>query len=360
MAPIPEPVIPDAIASAYDVAGELPLTFSPRGDSPEARDVGRLCQLLKDDAEWVQASLRSHGALRFRGFAVEDAGDFERIARAIDDDLKRDYLGTSPRDLVTDYVFNASELPDFFPIPQHCEMSFCANPPRRVFFSCLVEPASGGGETPLCDFRRVWADLDPDVRARFEEKGMRHVRNYAAPDAGESSDPTQLKPWPDMFETTDHAAVEEKCRAEGFDPVWVDGNALRLISTQPIMRPHPETGEPVWHNHLTTFHRSTAEAELRRVAEYRPTERQKGLQHIAGQLAERQADTPPEELGMHTTHEDGSEIDPADVEHVRDVVWRHMVIEPWKHGDVVAIDNHSTSHGRLPYEGDRAVVVCWA
>ena len=49
-------------------------------------------------------------------------------------------------------------------------MSFCANPPRRVFFCCTVEPADGGGETPLCDFRAVWRDLDPDVRrTRYQE-----------------------------------------------------------------------------------------------------------------------------------------------------------------------------------------------
>lgn len=351
---------PPSIDALYRLDGDLPLTISPRDGRQGASDPGRLCQVLKDEATWVQAALTHHGAIRFRGFEVADAHDFERVARAIDDDLKRDYLGTSPRDLVTDYVFNASELPDFYPIPQHCEMSFCANPPRRVFFSCLVEPAEGGGETPLCDFRRVWADLDEDVRARFEERGLRHVRNYAAPGAPESPDPTQLKPWPDMFGTEDHAVVEARSRAEGFEPVWVDGEALRLISTQPVVRSHPTTGEPVWHNHLTTFHRSTAEAELRRVAAYRPSDRHRGLASMAAGIAERLAETPSDELGMHTTHLDGGEIDDADVEHVRDVVWRHMVIEPWKRGDIVAIDNHSTSHGRLPYEGDRTVVVCWA
>lgn len=354
------PAPPAAIGALYEVGGDLPLTLSPRSDSPEAGSVTRLCQALKDEAEWVQAALRAHGALRFRGFDVRDPHDFERVARAVDDDLKRDYLGTSPRDLVTEYVFNASELPDFYPIPQHAEMSFCANPPRRVFFSCMVEPAPGGGETPLCDFRKVWNDLDPGVRERFERKGMRHVRNYAAANDVASTDPTQLKPWPDMFGTTDHAVVEAMSRAEGFEPVWIGGEALRLVSTQPVMRAHPETGEPVWHNHLTTFHRSTAEAELRRVAQYRPTERHLGLAAMAAGLAAKNADADPETLGMHTTHADGSEIDAADVEHVRDVIWHHMVIEPWKLGDVVAIDNHSTSHGRLPYEGQRSVVVCWA
>jgi hypothetical protein len=82
--------------------------------------------------------------LLLRGFDVEKARDFERVSRVIDPELQNEYLGTSPRDGLMDYVFNASELPDFFPIPQHCEMSFCARPPRRVFFCCLTEPAVGG------------------------------------------------------------------------------------------------------------------------------------------------------------------------------------------------------------------------
>jgi hypothetical protein len=350
----------DVSAAGYEITGELPLDIRPGNGDEGAQDVGRLCQWLKDESEWVQSQLTQHGALRFRGFDVKGPEDFERIARAVDDDLKNNYLGTSPRDAVTDYVFNASELPDFYPIPQHCEMSFCAHPPRRVFFSCLTEPAEGGGETPLCDFRNVWSDLDKEVRERFAANGLRIVRNYAGPGDDEENDPTQLKPWPEMFETSDRADVEAQCREEGFEPVWLAGDRLRLVSTQPVERDHPTTGEPVWHNHMTTFHVSTAEAELRRVAELRPDDRHRGLAKLAATLDERLRALPSDERGMHCTYLDGSEIPDADVEHVRDVIWRHMVIEPWRLGDVIAIDNHSTSHGRLPYEGDRRVVVCWA
>lgn len=350
----------DPMKAPYQLGGDLPLDVMPRGGTDSERDVGALCQWLKSEASAVQALLARHGALRFRGFDVQGPEDFERIARAVDPELKNDYLGTSPRDAVTDHVFNASELPDFFPIPQHCEMSFCADPPRRLFFCCLVEPEAGGGETPLCDFRQVHADLDPAVRQRFEQGGLRIVRNYAGPGQQDASDPTQLKPWPDMFHTTDRAEVDARCRSEGFETEWLAGDALRIWSTQPVTRVHPETGETAWHNHVTTFHVSTAEAELRRVAKYRPTERHRGLAQMAAQLEERLRSKPSEEQGMHTLHLDGSEIRDEDLEHVRDVVWRHMVIEPWKLGDVVAIDNHSVSHGRLPYEGERRVVVCWA
>jgi len=343
----------------YTISGDLPLQIEPASSDDEARSVERLCKRLEQGAEWVQEALTRHGALRFRDFSVTSPLDFERVARAIDPELGNDYLGTSPRDRVTDYVFNASELPDYYPIPQHCEMSFCATPPRRVFFNCQVEPAPGGGETPLCDFRRVWQELDPVVRDRFVEKGLRIVRNYGPPGQA-SDDPTQLKPWDEMFLTRDRAEVERQCEREGFEAIWLDGDGLRLVSTQPVYRDHPVTGERVWHNHLTTFHVGAPAAELRRIARMRPSERHRGLVAMAEQLEARLRERAPDERGMHTTHRDGSEIDEHDVEAVRDAVWKHLVVDPWKYGDVVAIDNHSVSHGRLPYEGERSVVVCWA
>ena len=349
-----------ARAIPYELSGDLPLTLSPRSEGPRARDLGALCDWLRENRAWVGARLTEHGALRFRGFAVDGAEDFERLARAVDDDLANEYLGTSPRDALTDYVFNASDLPDFYPIPQHCEMSFCARPPRRVFFCCLEEPATGSGETPLCDFRKVWGDLDPGLRDRFLERGLRHVRNYVGPGGGRDDDPTMLKPWNEMFLTTDREQVEEKCRQEGFEATWFENDGLRLVSTQPVMREHPLTGEPAWHNHLTTFHVSTAAAELRRIARLRPTDRHRGLHRIASELETKLRAQPSNERSMHSTHRDGNEIADADVGAVRDVVWRHMVISPWQRGDVVAIDNHSVSHGRLPYEGRRHVTVCWA
>jgi hypothetical protein len=69
---------------------------------------------------------------------------------------------------------------------------------------------------------------------------------------------------------------------------------------------------------------------------------------------------PGKDQSMHRTHEDGSEIDDTDIEAVRDAVWRHLVVTPWQRGDILALDNHSTSHGRLPYEGPRPIAVCWA
>lgn len=349
--------IPYELTTLDGAKDGLPLVIRPAGDP----SLDRLCAWLRSNPAWVQELLARHGAILFRGFAVGSPADFERLARAIDDDLKNEYLGTSPRDALTGYVFSASELPPVYPIPQHCEMSFVKEPPRRVFFCCLLEPQPGGGETPLVDFRKVWRDLDPAVRRRFEDGGIRIVRNYAGPSGGSAFDLWKLKRWDEMFLTTDRAVVEAKCREQGFEPVWTENDGLRLISTQPVFRDHPVTGERVWHNHVTTFHLSAAPGEYRHIYDLRPSWKNFALLQFARamvvlQRATRSAD----EQSMHCTHEDGREIPDADLEHVRDVIWRHLAVYAWKLGDVVAVDNHSVAHGRLPYAGPRKVAVCWA
>jgi alpha-ketoglutarate-dependent taurine dioxygenase len=335
----------------------VPLVIEARRD----RAAPQLCAWIAAHHVSIHEQLQLHGAILFRGFAVNDPPTFERVARAIDDDLKNEYLGTSPRNGLTDYVFTASELPAFYPIPQHCEMSFIAQPPRRLFFCCLVPPAEGCGETPLADFRKVLRDLDPALVRRFEERGLRIVRNYSGPEGGGRFDLWKLKRWDEMFLTSDRAVVEAKCRAEGFEPTWTAGGGLRLLSTQPVTRTHPVTGERVWHNHVTTFHLSAAPGEYRRIYARRPTVRNWFFWQLARVLTVVQKRTKArDELAMHCTYGDGSEIPEADMETLREVIWKHMIVIPWRRGDVLAIDNYAVSHGRLPYQGPRRIAVCWA
>ncbi len=350
------PPAPDYRVATHGHGG-LPLFVEANGQP----DVERLCGWLRDQPEWIEQTLTEHGALLFRGFDVTEPSAFERVARAVDDDLKKEYLGTSPRDALTEYVFSASELPGFYPIPQHCEMTFIANPPRRVFFCCLVEPEQGSGETPLADFRKVYRDLDPAVRERFEKGGIRIVRNYAGPEGSGKLDPWKLKRWDEMFQTADRTVVEAKCHEQGFDASWGPRSTLRLVSTQPAVRRHPVTGEPVWHNHSQVFHLSAAPGEYARIYELRPRLRHWLTWRLSQILVDVQRRTrEPDAQSMHCTYMDGTEIAGSDMEAVREAIWKNLVITPWRRGDIVAIDNHSVAHGRLPYRGPRQIAVCWA
>ena len=352
-----EPTLAKSRSLDYRMQGELPLVVHADG----RRSVQALIGWLEAESDRARHLLTKHGAILFRGFDVREPGDFERIARSIDDDLKNEYLGLSPRNALTDYVFTASEIPSWFPIPEHNEMSFVANPPRSLFFWCREAPAPATGETPLVDMRRVYEDLDPGVRERFETLGIRIIRNYRAPGKEKPWEFGQLKPWVDMFQTTDRTVVEAKCMRESFSPVWGEDGSLKLLSFQPAVKSHPKTGEKVWFNHAAVFHPSVGEGELRRVFLLRPSIRSlvAFLGGIAHTRVERRLRN-PESLPMHCTFGDGSPIPDADMESVRTAIWKNLVITPWLETDVLAIDNDAVGHGRLPFYGRRMIAVAWA
>lgn len=330
----------------------LPLVISATNPS-----VDGLLDWMSERQEELSRQLSEHGAILFRGFDAAEPESFERVARAIAPNLGKEYLGTSPRDAVREHVFHASELPGYYPIPQHCEMTFTKTPPTRLFFGCAVAPRRHG-ETPLCDFRQMYEDLDPGVRERFESRGVRIIRNYGAPD--ERGGLWQLKRWHEMFGTRDKDAVTAKAESEGFTVLWL-GDKLRLTSQHPASRVHPETGRRAWFNHAQVFHLGAAAGEYRRIVALRPSPKNLLWWGVAASFGAAQRLTQdPESLTLHCTYGDGQEIPRADMEAVRDAIWRNLVHIPWQRGDVVAIDNGAVAHGRLPYRGPREILVCWS
>jgi hypothetical protein len=348
----------DVRVKFIDETKKLPLVVTPAGSDKSS---AFLEKWNVENRAWLLEKITEHGAILFRGFTVDTPKKFESIARSVQSDLKNNYLGTSPRNGLTEYVFSASELPDYYPIPQHCEMSFTVNPPSRLFFCCLQPVEGEGGETPLVDFRTVYKEMNPEIRDRFISKGIRIIRNYCGPEGGSKFDLWNLKRWDEMFLTTDRKAIEEACRENAFDFKWKPNNILQLTSEQPATIKHPVTGEPVWFNHSQVFHLSTAPAEFRRIAKRQSSLRFWFLYMFSkAAVFFKRSFTSTEDQALHCTHADGTQISDSDLEHVRDVIWKNMTIYKWERGDVVAIDNFSIAHGRMPYKGPRTVVVCWA
>ncbi|MFN8295967.1 MAG: TauD/TfdA family dioxygenase [Chitinophagales bacterium] len=339
----------------FSESTKLPLVVSPEnGDSSRQN----LIQWIIENKPTVEEKLTESGAVLFSGFDIKTPEDFESIAKAVDNDLKDDYMGTSPRDKKSGFVFSASELPGHYPIMQHCEMSFLPSAPRRLFFYCHIEPEYGG-ETPVCDFRKVYQDLDPKIREEFERKGVKHIRNYSSPE-DKSRSGFQLKSWLDMFHTTDKAIIEKKCAENDIICEWKENDGLRLTNKSDAVKVHPKTGEKVWFNHTQVFHVSAAAAEYHKIHK-----RQKRWETFKySMLLElmtwyKKLTKNPNDQSMHVTFGDDSPIPDDYVEHIEDVIWKNMVIQPWKKGDIICIDNFSTSHGRLPYYGPREIMVCW-
>jgi alpha-ketoglutarate-dependent taurine dioxygenase len=238
-------------------------------------------------------------------------------------------------------------------------MSFLNNPPRKIFFYCQIAPQVGG-ETPIVDFRKVYAQLKPEIRAEFERKGIKIIRNYNGPQTKSSFDFWKLKRWDEMFMTTDRPTIEKICAENNFILSWHDNDKLRLISEQPAVRAHPQTGQKAWYNHSQVFHLDSAAIEYSKIAQRQKTWRSRFYATLTQLMTFLKKNTQKaENQALHCTFLDGSEISKAYMQHLEDVIWQNMIFFQWQKGDVIALDNFSMAHGRMPYEGPREILVAW-
>lgn len=340
-------------------AQQLPLIIEPNSNGKSKPE---LLQWLNANKESFTKKFHQHGAVLFRGFEIDTPKDFEDVSLLVDPRLKNDYYGTSPRNIVKDttYIFTASELPGYYPIPQHCEMTYVKHPPISIFFYCHVEPEYGG-ESPLCNFRKVYADLDPKIRNEFDTKEIVTVRNYSSIENTSRFNLFELKKWNEIFHTTDKEEVEKQCREQEIEFEWKETGNLRLLHRTLATIKHPQTGETVWFNHSQVFHPASAPVEYKFI--HNRQHRAKTLFWkllISAMVKIKSLTTQPIDQSMNVLFGDGTPVPDSYMEHIEETIWKNLVIIPWKKGDVIALDNFSTSHGRLPYEGKRQILVCWS
>ena len=274
----------------------------------------------------VEEKLFEHGALFFRGFAVATAEQFQGAAKAAFAELLDYRERAAPRHEVSANVYTSTEFPPDQRIPLHHEMSYSHNWPAKLAFFC-VEPAPEGGRTPLADDRRVIHLLDPEVKRPLLERRVMYVRNF-----GGGVDFA----WQEAFQTSSRERVEEYCRRAHMEVEWLGGDRLRTRAVRQVTAAHPRSGETVWFNHAHLFHSSSLDPAVREA--------------LLAQFA-------PDELPRNALYGDGSPIEDAVVEHVREVYERAAVRFTWQVGDVLLIDNFLVSHGRERFRGPRRILV---
>lgn len=94
---------------------KIPVVIRPLKDD----SVEFLVKYVKENRNFILKQYQEHGAVLFRGFKVTKPQDFEDVIVLLSPNLGNDYLGTSPRTMLTKYTFTSTELPPIYPIPQH-------------------------------------------------------------------------------------------------------------------------------------------------------------------------------------------------------------------------------------------------
>lgn len=299
--------------------GALPLLIEPEADDID------LFAWARENQSLLQQRVLEHGGILFRGFNLGSVELFEEFARILCRELFNEN-GEHPRESVSGEVYTPVFFPPRKQLLWHNENSFNHRWPGKILF-CCVKPAETGGETPVVDSREVFRRLDPKLREPFVEKGVMYVRNYGT---GAGLD------WQTVFQTSDRAEVEERCRANRMQLEWKPGNLLRTSCVRPAVVPHAETGELCWFNQAQHWHVACLDDETR-----------ESVQALFGEA----------DLPRSCYYGDGTPIEDSVMHEILAVYRELEVCFPWQAGDVIALDNVLAAHGRNAFTGERKLLV---
>ena len=104
--------------------------------------------------------------------------------------------------------------------------------------------------------------------------------------------------------------------------------------TLPAFRPHPITGKEVWFNQALSHHAS----------------------YLKVHPNFKDLDIRDDQYPFHTCYGDGTEFEPALLQHIREVSWSCARGYRWRTGDVLVLDNFAVMHSRLSFTGERRMV----
>lgn len=301
----------------------LPLRIQPAAEGVD------LISWAAKNHEHIRAKLIEHGGIQFRGFGIGSAAELESFVQTIAGEAIEYGHRVTKRTQVSGNIYTSTDHPPSLRLGLHNETSYTRTWPMKIAFLCMKK-APQGGETPIADSRKILARVPEPIRRRFQEKKLMYLRN--------SGNAIELS-WQETFQTDERAKVEEYCRAHGFDFEWRPDGQVRTRQVCQAVATHPVTGEQVWFNQAHLFHSSC----------YQPGVRERMFK-----------DTPEEDLPMNVFYGDGSPIDPNDLKAIQEAMDEVMIVFPWEEGDILLLDNMLTAHGRMPFQGERKVVVAMA
>jgi alpha-ketoglutarate-dependent taurine dioxygenase len=297
----------------------LPLIIEPAAEQVD------LAEWAGNNREYLEQKLQHHGGILFRGFSLATPAEFERVAAAIYRQIYAEY-GDLPREGVAGKIYTSTPYPEEKSILYHNEGSHTSRFPSYISFFCMLA-ATQGGCSPIVDGRRVYQQLSPVVRERFERLGLLYVRNF--------SDGLDVS-WQRFFQTEDRAVVEAAGLQQGFQCEWVSDHHLRIRQKCRGVVRHPRTGEMSFFNQVQLHHVHCLDPEVGQ-----------SLLSIFKS----------EDLPRHVYYGDGTSIEDAVMDHIGELYEINAVRFEWQPGDVVTLDNLITAHGRDPFRGPRKIVV---
>ena len=288
----------------------------------------QLGSYIEKNKPFIYEKLHEVGAILFRGFNINSSSDFEEVVKFFDKGLKNYIGGDSPRDKISEKIYTSTNYPPEATISMHHEKSYSNNYPRYIYFFCEI-PSTIGGETPILDSRKIYNLLDKTIINNFTEKKLKYIMNlHNGLGFGKS--------WQEAFEVNDKEQLEKILDDLGLTYFWKPDS---LLCVEEIVSPiihHPVTGETIFFSQAHQWHPSSLGAEV---------------------LSAMKTIIPEENFFHNCTYGDNSKIDIEDLDQIRQIIKSQQKTFQWKKGDFLMLDNIISMHGRMPFQGERKILV---
>jgi alpha-ketoglutarate-dependent taurine dioxygenase len=315
--------------------GELPLVIEPK----KSTTIDAFLDLLKHNNEFFRKSLLKHGGLLFRNFPITNEQDFGALIKTLNVGPFMNYIGgDSPRNKICEGIYTSTEAPPYIKIPLHNEFSFVNKYPKHIFFYCHIAPEKNG-ETIIGDARKIYQKMDPSVREKFKNKGLKYTSRYFYKnDFMRFITRNSHKTWINVFETHNKNEVERLCHENDFLFKWNKNDWLEVSQVRPATIKHPLTQDSIWFNqaHLYDFN-----------PKFLGWWRYLGVKLVYSRKYTKLHDV---------SFADESSIPRQDLYHVMDVLDANTIAFPWQKGDVLVLDNILSMHGRATFSGKRRIL----
>jgi hypothetical protein len=310
-------------------------------ENPGNLDFNFLKGWLANNKSCIDSAFVNHGGVLFRNFKLT-ADDFKIAADLMAPSPTLKYTaGISPRTEFQDGIYLATTLPNKALIQQHSEMSYLPKFPKKAFFHCDI-PAASGGETPVCSTRVFMKKLDSRIFKKFAKLGVMYIRNFGNLEGM----PGGFR-WQDAYETEDRRKVEEFCRKNNIIFEWAGESDLITKFIGKGVANHSVTGEVLWHNHCHIFNHYSEKPA-------RPAPFLQAMKPIySAEVYQKLLQAPVNKVMWHSMYGDGTKIEASVIDEINCIFESEKISYPWRKGDLIALDNLLSHHGRNPFEGER-------
>ena len=300
-------------------------------------DASAVAAWFLEHRERIELALSVHGAILFRDFAINTTADFAAAVEIYPAPPGGYAGGATPRRAISGRIFEATQTAANIRLMQHQEMAYLPRWPRKVAFWCNLAPETGG-ETIMTSIRDFEPTIHSRLHAAVEERGLLYTRNFRSSGAFPKVLESFHRTWQDAFYSDDPATAEAALAEMGMESRWEDDGSLTALYRSQGFVDHHVSGRRHWFNQLAsqTFTPHSIPDEWPAYAEH-------------------YGDGRPQPYDVRFG--DGGKIPLDDIVALFPLMDAATVALPWRHGDLLMLDNVLTAHGRNPYSGDRDVQV---